>query len=171
MAIVGPRAAWPGDTPRRFADFADGTASTLLVIEADPHEVNWMEPRDVTYEEAIELLSSRELDYREGHRYENFFYQYSAGRNVGLGDGSVHFFYFGLPHNTATKLINVRDGKAKLPESRYDSSTATKRLRIDNCFRLGLFVVIVLWPLPWVWVRPKPTGRTARSDPKTGRSS
>jgi hypothetical protein len=37
------------------------------------------------------------------------------------------------------------------------SSTAlaeTSRLRIGNCIRLTIFIILAALPLPWVWINP-----------------
>jgi hypothetical protein len=56
VVAVGLQTAWPGATGRKFQDFSDGIASTILVIEAHGRSVNWAAPSDLTFDEAVELL-------------------------------------------------------------------------------------------------------------------
>lgn len=47
VAVVGPDTAWPGSKCTKTADFGDGTASTILLIEVKDSGIHWMEPRDL----------------------------------------------------------------------------------------------------------------------------
>ena len=53
FTVVGPETAFSGSVGRPFKNIADGTANTILVIEASGLERNWMDPHDVTFEEAL----------------------------------------------------------------------------------------------------------------------
>jgi hypothetical protein len=57
FAIVGPRAAWHESRGRNISEFRDGAKNTILLIEAHHRGVNWAEPRDLTIDEAVDLLS------------------------------------------------------------------------------------------------------------------
>jgi len=46
-AVVGPRTAWPGETPRKIREITDGTAKTISVVEAADSGIHWMAPRDL----------------------------------------------------------------------------------------------------------------------------
>ena len=72
FTVVGPETAFSGSVGRPFTNIADGTANTILVIEASGLERNWMDPHDVTFEEAVELLTTKP---RSGHMAvsEDFF--------------------------------------------------------------------------------------------------
>ena len=41
-----------------------------------------------------------------------------------------------------------------------------KRLKVGNCLRLAVFVGLMLFPLPWVWINPT-SGRIPASAPET----
>jgi hypothetical protein len=51
-AVVGPRAAWSGSEPRTLGDFADGADSTIIIVEVAGSGIHWMEPRDLSFDEA-----------------------------------------------------------------------------------------------------------------------
>jgi len=59
VAIVGAQTAWPTDGRVQFDDIRDGVSRTILLVEIDNSDIDWMEPRDVTFDEAISLLEGK----------------------------------------------------------------------------------------------------------------
>lgn len=53
VAVVGPQTAWPDAKSVRFQDFKDGLSNTITVVAIANSDINWMEPRDMTFEQAI----------------------------------------------------------------------------------------------------------------------
>jgi hypothetical protein len=51
LAVVGSQVAWPGDRPISNAESGDGDA--ILVVEASNSDIDWLEPRDMGFSEAI----------------------------------------------------------------------------------------------------------------------
>jgi hypothetical protein len=149
VAVVDPRTAWPGSTSAKLSDFTGGTANTILVLEDQSQEILWMEPRDLTWDDAISALTSH--DWRMGgvHRPDDFFYEYSGGRQAALADGSVRLLFDGMRRDLVASLLRI--------DQRPDESlrdflpTVTRRLKLFNCFLLASFVTLTLLPLPWVW--------------------
>ena len=109
VMIVGPGTI--GGEPNemvRFADVKDGTSNTILAIEVGASGVHWMEPRDVTVEEAVTFLTDPAAsEFQQAH---------PGGANVLFADGSVHF----LPESTdaamARALLIRDDGQAISPD-------------------------------------------------------
>lgn len=58
FAVVGSQTAWGDGSPRTFADITDGREQTILLIEASNAHVDWKEPRDLTFDEAVDLLTA-----------------------------------------------------------------------------------------------------------------
>jgi len=159
FAVIGPQTVWPGATTRQFKDIqkADGTSQTLLVMETHIPDTVWTEPRDLSFEEALDSLYSTDPGRMFGHRYEDFFFDYYAGIHVALVDGSVLFLHQGLPRETAVAVLTF-DGSEKLEEDFVPALKRTeKRLKLGNCYRLAVFVFLTLFPLPWVWISPRRT--------------
>jgi len=159
-AVIGAHTIWTGDERGvRMRDVLDGTSNTLLVLEAEPQQLNWMEPRDITYEEAVDLLTSRDPKQMEsGHKLEDFFYERWTGRNSALADGSVRFLPLAFPRDVASAML-LRDDKTEVViDDLHTPFQPVNRLRLDNCFRLALFIIIALLPLPGVWRKPKTNG-------------
>lgn len=161
VAVVGPKTAWPDDGSR-FGTLLDGASLTTLVLEIDSRDIHWMEPRDISYAEAVKLLSSSNVRATGPHRHETFFYTRSVGRNAAFADGSVKLIPRISPD--VAGAVVVRDDGA-LPNHFELVSRDEPRLRIDNCLRLAVFVLIALWPLPWVWNNPHGTTPTILAEP------
>ena len=163
VAVVGENTAWPGKTATSVQDIVDGTANTLLVCEVANHHISWMEPTDVSYSEAVEMLTASDPDQHSGHVYQSFFYEWSHGRQVAIADGSVRFIPYGIDANDAKLLLARNDYELHDLDNLRGDATETRRLRIGNCIRLAVFVLIVLWPTPWVWINPHGTRDGIRS--------
>lgn len=157
FAVVGPKTMWPDAKSRQIREIkdADGTSHTLLVIEALVPEVAWSEPRDLSYDEAVRLLSSRDSRRVGGHLVEDFFYEHYFSRHAALVDGSVHFVHRGLPRETATALLTIDDGYGLEEGWSSSGNVSAKRPKLGNWYRLAVFVLLMILPLPWVWISPR----------------
>lgn len=167
VVVVGPRTAWPGSQMRKTSEIADSTAKTILVIEDQSRPICWMEPRDLTFDQALDVLTSSAPAAAGIHRGESFFYHYTGGRNVALADGSVAFFSDGLQREFAANLLTIDDGVDASPQNLALQSFARRRLNVGNCYRLTVLVLLALFPLPWVWRKRQPVaapGPTSRDD-------
>jgi len=58
VGIVGPSAAFSADSVQTIAKIRDGTSNTICVIELQNSEINWMEPRDLTIDEAVAAIKN-----------------------------------------------------------------------------------------------------------------
>lgn len=82
VAVVGEETMWPG--PRgRTREELEGNEDRILVIEIPRTDIAWMEPRDITLDEAIRMYSEwdgfRDANHRRGLHYLTL-------------DGKVHSF-------------------------------------------------------------------------------
>ena len=55
LAVVGRATVWPEQYTARCKDVLDGTSSTISIIESTESDIDWLEPRDLTYAEAANL--------------------------------------------------------------------------------------------------------------------
>jgi hypothetical protein len=49
LAVVGAETVWPGQTSLCAKDVTDGLSTTILVVENRGAEVQWLEPRDLSF--------------------------------------------------------------------------------------------------------------------------
>jgi hypothetical protein len=155
VAVVDPHAAWQGAQARSMADIVDGTSRTALLIEAAGLGIPWMKPDDAGLATAIEVLTSVASDAVDGHCSEDFFYVYSVGHNVALVDSSVHFVHHGAAPENVRRLLLIDDGQAWDDDPPASERPPSKRAKLDNWFRLALFLLIAVFPTPWVWLHPQ----------------
>ena len=165
LAVVGDRTAWPGAEGRSMAEIVDGTSNTILVVEVGDLEVPWMKPEDISLDDCVRLLHATDLGRTDGHRRDDFFYEYNSGRLAALVDGSVQFLHHGLPTDVLSDLMTIDDGNSwEIDEFDFDPSQHRRPL-LGNWFRLGLFFFIAIFPTPWVWLNPEP-GHPRKVQPK-----
>jgi hypothetical protein len=171
VAVVGPNTAWPGTEPVRIKDVTDGTATTIMLVEVADSGIHWMEPRDLNLEDALRLLASTDPQSAGGHRREEFFFDYYFGRGILFADGSVHFVSHGVDRNVWSALLTLDDGgpRADWEAGAYGPAVTSRKLKLGNCVRLAMFVCLVFFPLPWVWINPT-SAAGVQSDIAHGRS-
>jgi hypothetical protein len=90
QVFVGKATAFDSEQGLRMPDdFPNGTSNTILVVEAG-EAVPWTKPADVTYEadEPLPLLGGI---FTSPGRFSIFGPSRTAGFNVAMVDGSVHF--------------------------------------------------------------------------------
>ena len=88
----------------RFPDITDGTANTILAIEVAQSGINWLEPRDMTVDEAVAYITDPGAS---GGRHAH-----PGGVNVLFADGSVRFLSESLDPQTLRLLMTRDDGQA-----------------------------------------------------------
>jgi hypothetical protein len=57
VAVVGPDTMWPGHESTRLEDLP---RDMIMLIELPGTDVHWMEPRDVTLEEAVRAITGQD---------------------------------------------------------------------------------------------------------------
>ena len=163
FTVVGPETAFSGSVGRPFTNIADGTANTILVIEASGLERNWMDPHDVTFEEAIELLTKKP---RSGHMSvsEGFFtttYNETSDRNVAFCD--AHVVWMGqLKDPKIARAMLTCAGRENFPANPHHGNqefvsrqqflqpVTTTVIKWGRIWGLSLFVVLSLLPAAWL---------------------
>jgi prepilin-type processing-associated H-X9-DG protein len=160
-----PRSISAVGSARTFRSITDGMANTLMLIEASGLRVHWMEPRDVTADEAVELLTTKP---RSGHSHvhEGFFtttIHETAQRNVVFFDG--HTVHMGQFSNAAIAkaLLTIAGGEVIPPNlnDEYKPDVVTTVVNWRNIYALSLFVILTL--LPAAWLRKQRTRSATKS--------
>ncbi len=150
LAVVGPHAAWLGSAGRRASDFVDRPSETVLVLEAGVPGVIWLEPCDLTDDQALHLLGAYHPEVAGGHQGEEFFYTQFIGRYGLTADGSTLLLGYGVPEATATALLQIDDGALRPFRHIRGVHDAPKQYEFRSLAGLVLFVGLVLLPLPFV---------------------
>jgi prepilin-type processing-associated H-X9-DG protein len=83
LMIVGPGTVSDGPAATKLSEISDGTANTILVVEAAGSGINWLEPRDLDAEQLSYLVN----DPVDG----GIVSEHPDGANVLFCDGSVTF--------------------------------------------------------------------------------
>ena len=115
-------------------------------------EFPWMEPRDLTLDEALQLLGSSHPDASCAHSNDRYLLcDYYMGCNVAMADGSVRLISPHADREAWSTLLTIDDGVDLTESDMRRLGTVVKRWKLGGWFRLILFVLVVLSPLPRVW--------------------
>jgi uncharacterized protein DUF1559 len=121
VAVIGPRTAWPGDEPTKVADFADGTSTTLVVVEVVDSGIAWTEPKDLTIHQAVEgLQQGGGLAIGSGHTFSNHLYAPTLGAHLGYADGHLELLLENAPSDQWREVLQLDDGKPTARSSYYN---------------------------------------------------
>ena len=95
VAVVGPGTVFDPDRINEIASIRDGTVNTAIFIELPSSEIQWMEPQDVSIEEAIEIVKNN---------------PYPTGVIVGMADGTATVLPKDMPAEDIRNLFLIADG-------------------------------------------------------------
>ncbi len=103
VVVVGPSTMFPGEKCVRIKDIGDGTTLTIMVVEMVNSRINWMEPRDLTFDQALRGINpDSQLGISSHHE---------DGAQAAFADGSVRFFRNDFPTGDLRLLLEINDGK------------------------------------------------------------
>ncbi len=155
FAVVDPASGWPGAVGSSIRQFADGTSQTISVVEASGMGINWLEPRDLSMNEAVRLLTTQP---RSGHSHvrEGFLtttYFETSSRNVARCDGSVSWMEQLNDPALASALLTAAGGEV-IPTNWRSKVVPSKRTVVVKWGVVwGLSVFIILAVLPAARIR------------------
>jgi prepilin-type processing-associated H-X9-DG protein len=145
FAVVGEQTMWPPGRGRKISEVSDGTSNTILFIEAPHKRIPWAKPEDLSFDEAVELLTNPPKGEHFGHELdEGFFYKRSKGINVAFVDGSVQLLRLPLAKEDAVALLTVDGGEISDRQTRRLKNPELDYARI---YSLTLFLLLSLLPL------------------------
>ena len=163
FAIVGTQTAWPEDRGLALSEITDGRSRTILLMDVAGWAVPWGEPRDLTYDEALNLLiGNPTLSPRfagtplQGpidpvvhfnHGDPGFFYKKqepSTGVHAAFADGTVRFLPVPLPDDMAKALLTANAGD-EVDWDEFDRLTAPQ-LDYAKIYATIAFAIVALWP-------------------------
>ncbi|HET6328162.1 MAG TPA: DUF1559 domain-containing protein [Planctomycetaceae bacterium] len=103
FVVVGPKTVFPGTKSIAIKDIPDGTANTILLVEAADSGINWLEPRDMSYEEAV-----RGINPKSGWGISSRHKDGSA--QIAFADGSVRTLDDDTPIEQWRRMLERDDG-------------------------------------------------------------
>jgi hypothetical protein len=151
FAIRGPQTAWGDGDSRSIRDIGDGPENTVLLIEAELPITSWAQPIDLTFDEALDLLSKPPAEGDCHVVYNGPFYKPSVTRTVAFADGRVWMAPVPLDREFAKALLTANGDEAvdrALIEARY-----TPQLDYAKCYCLMVFTILSLLPAVVLWRR------------------
>jgi prepilin-type processing-associated H-X9-DG protein len=103
LVVVGPKTIFPGASSIKIADITDGTSNTILMVEAVESGINWLEPRDMSYEEAL-----RGINPKTGWGISS---HHEGGAQVAFADGSSPLLSDDTPIEKLRLFLERNDGQ------------------------------------------------------------
>jgi hypothetical protein len=110
LAVVGDNACWPGAASRTPETFPDGMSRSLCLVEASPIE-NWMEPKDISADAAIDYLASDQSVHRAPSTTTWWDNSRPLYRRVAMADMHIELVDVKQPRPVAAAVVDVADGK------------------------------------------------------------
>lgn len=155
VAVVDEQTYWPPDATVSLLRIEDGNSNTIAVVECDALDTPWLQPVDLSLDEAILVLTIEDPRQANGHHDEDRYYVYHHGRHVLMGDGSVRFIPSTAPADAWRAALTVDDGRtADELEVPVDYDHPNRVPKVGNWVRWWTFVVLCVLPLPWVFWNP-----------------
>jgi prepilin-type processing-associated H-X9-DG protein len=102
LVVVGPKTVFPGSKCVSISEITAGTPETILVVEVDNSGIQWAEPRDLPYVEAV-----RGINPKLGSGISS---RHKGGAQCAFADGSVRFLPDDYPPGDLPALCE-RDAK------------------------------------------------------------
>ncbi|MEM6331304.1 MAG: DUF1559 domain-containing protein [Planctomycetota bacterium] len=112
FAVTGPATVWQEGVPLRLSEVSDRLDSTLLLIEG-PARQPWGKPGDLSFEEALDLLTSPvQPAVNGGHVLDRGrFSKPTMARHVAMANGKTYRLQMPLPEPLARALLTAGGGE------------------------------------------------------------
>lgn len=103
VAVVGDATLWPGNRSVRFEDIKDGAAKTIMLVEVADSDINWMEPRDMSFDQAVVGVN---VDKQHGISSNH-----GGGVSFAFVDGHIDFLPDSISPATLRALLTIAGGE------------------------------------------------------------
>lgn len=115
VLVTGDGTAWADGRAPKLDEFTDGPANTIILVEIADSDIQWLEPRDMTLEQAMRGINSgSRICISSWHpAHGNNDRQESA--NVAFADGSVANLKNDFPLAELRKLLTHQGGEKVAP--------------------------------------------------------
>ena len=159
VAVVGPETVWNRDGKQSIDDIRDGPGKTILFVETRDSNFHWMQPRDLSADEAARVLNSRTRQGQfSGHPVQRFLACDFNVLHFALADGRVYAMGDGTEKDTVASLLSM-DGGEEIAEVRT-LVDGNGRLLCQKTLVLVMFGVLVFMP---AWLYRLNAGRSRGS--------
>jgi type II secretory pathway pseudopilin PulG len=115
VLVTGKETAWVGDKAPRFGDFHDGYSRSIAVVEIANSGIHWMEPRDLTFHQALRGINSplgMSISARHPARGQR---DRPDGAHVALVDGTILFLKNDTPLADLKAMLTPNGGESFEP--------------------------------------------------------
>lgn len=148
VAVLGPRTVWPKGETVKMDDIPNGTSNTIMLVEIADSDFHWMEPRDLSFEDAVRRINPKSgRGISSPHvRNNGYFFHDTPIVNVAFADGSVRSLPAGMSPKTLEALLTVDGG-----ETIDTDDFVERRLNWSRCVAVVVLVVSTILLL----VRPR----------------
>ena len=157
VAVVGPRTVWR-DGGMSLEDIPDGGGNTIMLVEVADSKINWMQPTDLSWEEALGQVapkSSAGIAFRHTEG-ETYFHHGIRVTNAVLADSSLRILLEGISPKTLEALLTIDGG-----ESIDLDGLSKRKINWTNCTALVVLVVSILLLL----LRPRRRSQDPTAEP------
>jgi hypothetical protein len=137
VAVIGPHGAWHGREPAKYRDFEKNRDEALFAVEIPHSDIAWSEPRDVTFEEAVQRIAAGRTT-KHDVLYRGYFYhsQPVFHFRAPYGSGKVRTF----PADREPEEIRAMLLRGGVEEIDLDA-LAPPRLRWDRIISVAVLVL------------------------------
>lgn len=148
VAVIGQGAMWKKDRAVKVSEIPDGTSYTIMLAEIANSDINWMEPRDLSFEEALRGINPKSgLGISSQHVSNNgYFYHDTPLANVAFADATAHALPEGLSVEKLEGLLTVDGGETvnvDLPDYYWTRRYLWPRPRLNWTKSSGVVALVV----------------------------
>jgi len=108
LAVVGEQSVWPADRSTKMSSIRDGTSNTIALVEVADSGIHWMEPRDLTFEQAAQGINPSLIKLAISSIHP-------GGANCLFVDGSVHFVTDKISKESLRGVLTTNGGESVSP--------------------------------------------------------
>ncbi len=151
FAVVDPETILRAEKGRSFLEIGDGTSNTILFLEAADRQVNWMAPEDLSLDEAVTLLSSRQSRRHLQSKWRPLHHSLSTRRWQRILCRRTSQLSLSADRRVRPGLVDCRgwrdDQRERNCIPNYSPPEELVIIRWDRVFSFSVFVALALLPV------------------------
>ncbi len=115
VLVTGDGTAWADGRAPKLDEFTDGPANTIILVEIADSDIQWLEPRDMTLEQAMRGINSGSRICISSWHPARGNNERQESANVAFADGSVANLKNDFPLAELRKLLTHQGGEKVAP--------------------------------------------------------